>query len=74
MHEEDMGVEKQSELGFQLYGIYVVGTSTSLLSSSFPISKVGPVTPTAQLEVGLTLCGTPQALLTELECHSSQSF
>lgn len=47
----------------------VVGTSISLLSSSFPISEVGPVTLKTQLEVDLAPW-YPQGLLTELELES----
>lgn len=44
-HLEDVDFKKPSELGFQFCGIGVLGTSASLLSSSFPISEVGPVAP-----------------------------
>lgn len=41
----------------------------SLLSSSFPISEAGPVTPKTQMEVVLALW-YPQGLLAELELES----
>lgn len=44
-HLEDVDFKKPPELGFQFCGVGVVGTSASLLSSSFPISEVGPVAP-----------------------------